>query len=63
VARLPERQRTAISLCYLAHTTRDEAADLMGCKSATVRSLLRHGLAELRQLLPAQSSMDRRGAR
>lgn len=60
VAQLPERQRMAITLCYLAHKSRDEAADLMRCKRATVRSLLRQGIKRLREVLSAETRGSRR---
>jgi RNA polymerase sigma factor (sigma-70 family) len=51
VARLPDRQRQAVMLRYLAEMpTRRVAAD-MHCQPATVRSLVRHALARLTELL------------
>lgn len=58
VARLPERQRMAIMLCYLAHKSREEAACLMSCKRATVRSLLRQGIERLREILSAEARVS-----
>lgn len=51
VARLPERQRRAVELRLLEELTSQEAAELMGCEPATVRSLLRHALVGLRTMM------------
>ena len=40
VARLPERLRQPILLCYFEGRTRDEAAVLIGCKITTLRGWL-----------------------
>ena len=48
---LPVRQRTAIVLRHVADLGDTEIAALMGCRSSTVRSLARHGLARLRKEL------------
>lgn len=51
VQRLPERRRTAIVLRFWADRPTDEIAALLGCKPATVRSLVRRGLASLEEVL------------
>ena len=51
LAVLPERQRAAVELRLLQGLPAAEAAESMGCTPATVRSLLRNGLARLRTLL------------
>ena len=48
---LPIRQRTATVLRHVADLDDVEIAALMGCRSSTVRSLVRHGLARLRKEL------------
>jgi len=45
---LPERQRTAIVLRYYLDLPEGEAADLLGCRPATVRSLISRGVRTLR---------------
>jgi RNA polymerase sigma-70 factor (sigma-E family) len=47
--RLPERQRTAIVLRYYADLPEAEIADLLQCRRATVRSVIRRGIAALRK--------------
>jgi RNA polymerase sigma factor (sigma-70 family) len=49
LARLPERQRTALALRYLCDLPDPEIAAALGARPATVRSLIRRGLATLRQ--------------
>ncbi len=51
VRRLPERRRTAIVLRFWADRPTDEIAALLGCRPATVRSLVRRGLASLGEVL------------
>jgi RNA polymerase sigma-70 factor (sigma-E family) len=46
--RLPIRQRTAIVLRIYEDLPEDRAADILGCRPGTVRSLVSRGLAELR---------------
>ena len=48
---LTERERTAITLHVLENLDSSEAAELMGCQPATVRSLGRNGVARLRVIL------------
>ncbi len=48
---LPERQGTAIILRLYQDCSPKETADLMGCKKATVRSLIRNGMVTLRTLM------------
>jgi RNA polymerase sigma factor (sigma-70 family) len=45
---LPERQRAAIVLRHVADLHDDEIAEILGCRRATVRSLVARGLATLR---------------
>jgi DNA-directed RNA polymerase specialized sigma24 family protein len=45
---LPERQRVAIVLRHVADLHDDEIASILGCRRATVRSLVARGLAALR---------------
>jgi RNA polymerase sigma-70 factor (ECF subfamily) len=51
MAVLTERQRTAVELRLLEGMGSAEAARLMECSPATVRSLLRHALTRLRMIL------------
>jgi RNA polymerase sigma factor (sigma-70 family) len=45
--RLPERYRAPLVLCYLEGATRDEAAQLLGCPPATLKSWLERGRQRL----------------
>lgn len=45
------RQRTAIVMRYLCDLPDHEIADLIGCREATVRTLIHRGLAELRAVI------------
>ncbi len=49
LARLDERRRTAIVLRYYEDLPDREIAAIIGCRPATVRSLIYRGLADLRQ--------------
>ncbi len=51
VARLPERYRAAVVLCYLQGLTHHEAAGRLGCPVGTVRSRLSRGRERLRMRL------------
>jgi RNA polymerase sigma factor (sigma-70 family) len=48
---LPMKQRTAIVLRYLVDLDDGEIARIIGCRPATVRSLVHRGLARLREEL------------
>jgi RNA polymerase sigma factor (sigma-70 family) len=48
LAQLPERQRVAIVLRYVADLTLAETAEAMGCAVGTVKSTLHSALARLR---------------
>jgi RNA polymerase sigma-70 factor (sigma-E family) len=52
VAALPPRQRAAVVLRFYEDLPDDEIADLLGCRSVTVRSLISRALATLRRSLP-----------
>jgi RNA polymerase sigma-70 factor (sigma-E family) len=56
--RLPRRQRAALVLRYYEDVPDAEIAALLGCRPATVRSLVARGLAGLRVVVdaPAKSS-------
>lgn len=45
------RQRTAIVLRYLCDLPDGEIAEIIGCRPATVRSLIHRGLADLRRAI------------
>ena len=49
---LPARQRAAIALRYLEDRPDPEIASILGCREATVRSLIRRGLDTLRRDTP-----------
>ena len=48
---LPIRQRSAIVLRYLCDLPEEEIATILKCRGATVRTLVRRGLAELREVI------------
>jgi RNA polymerase sigma factor (sigma-70 family) len=48
---LPIRQRTAIVLRYLCDLDDAEIADILKCRRATVRSHVKRGLAQLREVI------------
>jgi len=50
--RLNHRQRIAIVLRFFEGLDDDTIADMLGCRRATVRSLVHRGLASLREVLP-----------
>ena len=54
--RLPRRQRQVVIWRYYEERSFDEIAEILGVKNATVRSLLRHGLANLRQQIVVPDS-------
>lgn len=49
--RLPERQRAAVVLRYYEDLPDPEVAELLGCRPATVRSLIHRALARLEEVL------------
>lgn len=51
VQRLPERRRTAVVLRFWADRPTAEIATILGCREATVRSLIHRGLAALEEVL------------
>jgi RNA polymerase sigma-70 factor (sigma-E family) len=51
LAQLPYRQRAALVLRYYEDRPEAEIADLLGCRPATVRSLVHRGLAALREAM------------
>jgi RNA polymerase sigma factor (sigma-70 family) len=51
LARLPERDRGPLVLCYLQGLTRDEAAQRLGCPLGTLKSRLARGRAILHRRL------------
>lgn len=48
---LPERQRAALLLRYFADWSEPEIAAALGCRGTTVRTLVRRGLLQLREVL------------
>jgi RNA polymerase sigma factor (sigma-70 family) len=51
LAALPIRQRTAIVLRYLCDLDDAEIASILNCRRATVRSHVKRGLAQLREVI------------
>ena len=51
LAVLPHRQRAALVLRFYEDRTEAEIAEVLGCRPATVRSLVHRGLAALRTVL------------
>jgi RNA polymerase sigma factor (sigma-70 family) len=54
IAGLPAKHRAAISLRYYEDLSDEQIAELLGCRTGTVRSYLSRGLAALREALPAE---------
>jgi len=53
VAGLPPKQRAAVVLRFYEDLPDDEIADLLGCRTVTVRTHLSRALATLRGAMPA----------
>jgi RNA polymerase sigma factor (sigma-70 family) len=53
-ARLPERERAPLVLCYLQGMTRDEAAERLGCPLGTLKSRLQRARALLQKRLQSR---------
>jgi RNA polymerase sigma-70 factor (sigma-E family) len=53
IATLPPRQRAVIALRFYEDLAIEQIADLLGCRSVTVRTHLSRALAALQQALPA----------
>jgi RNA polymerase sigma-70 factor (sigma-E family) len=51
LAGLTYRQRAAVVLRYYADLPDEDIADALGCRPATVRSLVHRGLAQLREVI------------
>jgi RNA polymerase sigma-70 factor (ECF subfamily) len=58
IARLPERQRVALVLRYLADLPLADVADAMGCAVGTVKSTLHAALARLGEQLRDEEEAD-----
>jgi len=56
LARLPLKQRSAIVLRYLCDQSDADIAAVLGCREATVRSLIHRGLKDLRRTLSKVTS-------
>jgi len=57
LAVLPERQRAALVLRFYEGLSDDDAADALGCRVGTVRSLVSRGLASLRSAMSAEATL------
>ncbi|WP_338012101.1 sigma-70 family RNA polymerase sigma factor [Actinoplanes friuliensis] len=53
IARLPPRQRAVIALRFYEDLAVDQIAEILGCRTVTVRTHLARALAALQQALPA----------
>jgi RNA polymerase sigma-70 factor (ECF subfamily) len=53
IAQLPERQRTALNLCFEENLSNQEAADLMGLNLKALQSLIMRAKTTLKQRLKA----------
>ena len=51
IAALPERQRTALNLCFDQGVSNQEAADIMGVKLKALQSLLMRAKTTLKERL------------
>ena len=49
IAALPERQRTALNLCFDQGLTNQEAADVMGLKLKALQSLIMRAKSTLKE--------------
>ena len=58
LALLPDRQRAAVSLCYLGETSMAEAAEIMGLSVSAVESLLVRGRRALKAHFQAQGLLS-----
>ncbi len=58
LAGLPERQRMAVVLRYIGDLPVGEVAEVMGCPTGTVKSLISRGLARLRPGEPGTGIRD-----
>ncbi len=56
---LPDRQRVAVVLRYIADLPIAEIADVMGCPSGTVKSHISRGLARLRPIAELPNGVER----
>jgi RNA polymerase sigma-70 factor (sigma-E family) len=55
LATLPDRQRAALVLRFFEGLSDEDAADALGCRVGTVRSLISRGLATLRLAMAAET--------
>jgi RNA polymerase sigma-70 factor (sigma-E family) len=54
IAALPARQRAVIALRFYEDLSTEQIADILGCRTVTVRTHLARALAALQQALPAK---------
>ncbi len=59
IAQLPPRQRQAVIWRYYESRPFEEIAQILRVRPATARSLLRHGLNNLRRRIATESALDR----
>lgn len=62
LARLPERQRAALTLRYVHDLDDDRIAAAIGCRPGNVRALLSRGRTALREHLDTRSATGDRHA-
>lgn len=58
VASLPRRERAAVMLRYFSDLSVQDAADVMGCRPGTVKSLTSHAMAHLQAALGEHTLME-----
>lgn len=52
--RLPSRRRAVIVLRYYADLPLKDIAEILGCKTGTVKSMLHRALTQLREVIPSE---------
>ena len=60
---LPRKQRAAVVLAYYEDRTYDEIGGVLGCSSATARSLVSRGIAAMRRMNDVGTDHDQGGTR
>jgi RNA polymerase sigma factor (sigma-70 family) len=61
LARLPTRQRQAVTLRYLLGYAVEDVAEILGCAPGTVKSLTHRGIGALRQAWNADDAVEQTG--
>ena len=58
IAKLPPKQRAAIALRFYEDLTHEQIADLLGCRTVTVRAYISRALATLREAVPTPFQLE-----